>query len=769
MWAMGFEWLGRQMYRRRWVVIALWTLIVLASAPFAPRLHDVLKPGGFANGVSEADRAVTLLQNDLHWYASTLTIIYTSNGPTIADPRFKSAVLASLAPLRRLPHLARVETYWTPYSTTADRMVAAGGRRTYVVLSFDTPFDRVQAFLPDVRRLLQGHSLATILTGDPVIYDDMERVSTEDLKTVEKFTFPVALVLLVLIFGTLVASAIPVALGGVSVVTTLAVLWVIAQHIEMSIFVLNVTTMIGLGIGIDYSLFVVNRFREEVTRRPLEDAVAVTVATAGRAVVFSGFTVMIGLMGLFVFKATALRSLGLGGSLVVAISVLAALTLLPALLGVLGMRINALAVVPQRVQGAGRFWPALAAQVMRRPWPIIAGALLLVAVLAAPARDLRLSIPDATILPSSVASRQGYDIMVNQFHSTTDAPIMVVVHAHDPILAPRPIDALYGYTRALARLGGVASLQSIVNLQPWLTRADYQQLPVEVANPGVAARVNALTGTRATLVIVNPRPGLTDDQANALVGQIRRVPLGGGLAREVGGFAAGKLDYITLLYKEFPLSVLFVVLATYLVLLVLFRSLLLPLKAVLMNMLSLAGSFGAVVFIFQQGHFSHILNFSPTGFVDEITPILMFCTLFGLSMDYEVFLLSRIKEHYDATGDNAAAVAVGISRTGRIITSAALIMVAVAGSFAFTGIILVKALGLGMAIAILLDATVIRSLLVPATMRVLGDWNWWMPWSAFRSTARAAPWSSAPSAARPAVSAAATTFPGPPQSGNAPG
>jgi RND superfamily putative drug exporter len=223
-----FERLGRQMYRRRRLVLGIWALILLGSLPVAPRLPGVLKAGGFANGTSESDRAVALLQDDLHWYASTLTIIYTSSRLTVRDAAFERAVRASVAPLRRLPHVARIETYWDPYSTTAERMSASGGHRTYAIVDFDIPFDRVQSYLPEVRRLLHGNGLSTILTGDPVIYDDIERLSTEDLKRVETFTFPVAMVLLVLVFGTLVASAVPVALGGASVLATLALLYVLA-------------------------------------------------------------------------------------------------------------------------------------------------------------------------------------------------------------------------------------------------------------------------------------------------------------------------------------------------------------------------------------------------------------------------------------------------------------------------------------------------------------------------------------------------------------
>jgi RND superfamily putative drug exporter len=270
-------------------------------------------------------------------------------------------------------------------------------------------------------------------------------------------------------------------------------------------------------------------------------------------------------------------------------------------------------------------------------------------------------------------------------------------------------------------------VQSIVTFAPFATKDTYTHLQLYLANPAVAEALNAFVGHNATYIVLPPTPGQNSAQMQSLVRRVRAVPLGSGLARYVTGFDAGVMDYLNNLYSQFPVCIGFVVVVTYLVLLALLRSVLLPLKAVLMNALSLVGAYGAVVWIFQEGHLSNLFNFSPTGYIDEITPIIMFCTLFGLSMDYEVFLLSRMREHYIATRDNAASVALGLERTGRIITSAALILVVVAGSFSFTDIVLVKAVGLGLAIAILLDASLIRCLLVPATMRVLGDWNWWLP------------------------------------------
>ncbi len=716
--------LGRFAYRRRYAVIAVWLVVVLASLPLLPRLEGVLKGGGFTNGTTESDRALALLQNELHYYPSAVTIIFSDPRLRVETPAFRRAMAAALAPLRGLPHLVRIDTYDSPNGTAT--MVSPDHHATYAVLNFTSSLEQTQALLPRLYARLHGHGLHTIVTGDPPVYADMERLSTQDLAQVEKYTFPVALVLLVIIFGSLVASGVPLMIGGVAVATTLALLYIIGRLTEMSTFALNVTTMIGLGIGIDYALLMVSRFREEIRRHTVEDAVAVTVAQAGRAVLFSGGTVVLGLCGLLMFQAVALRSMGIGGALVVLIAVLAALTLVPAALSVLGPRVDLFTIIPRSGE-TGRFWRAVARAVMRRPWPFIVLSIVLVGVIASPARLLRLNIPDATILPRTVPSRQGFDMLQNTFKVNANSPILPIAYAPERILQPRYIAALCAYTKRIAREPGVQRIQSIVTFDPHLSCSGYQNLPALLADPPVALSVAPLLGTHATLIAVYPRDGLSSDQQEALVRRIRAIPLGGGLQRVVGGYAAGKMDYIRALYSDFPKAILFVVASTFVVLLLLFRSVVLPLKAVLMNLLSLLGSYGALVFVFQQGHLSGLLNFSSTGYTDEMTPIVMFCTLFGLSMDYEVFLLARIREEYVATGDNEHAVGLGLARTGRIITSAALILVVVAGSFAFTNLVLVKAVGLGLALAILVDATLIRLLLVPATMRVLGRWNWWAP------------------------------------------
>jgi len=731
--------LGHWTYRRRYLVIAAWIIVLLVAAPFLPRVQSVLSGGGFANGTTDSDRALSLLQSDLHYYPSAVTIIFSDPTLRVDAPAFRQDMSAALDRLKGLPHLARIETYdnttqgaGAPSSFSAPggagSMISPDHHSTYAVLDFTTALEKTQTELPALRARLHTTRLRAIVTGDPPVYDDMVRISIDDLSQVERYTFPVALVLLVLVFGTLVAAGVPLIIGGVSVAATLAVLYVLGRITPMSIFSLNTSTLIGLGVGIDYALLIVSRYREELAHRSIEDAVATTVAHAGRAVLFSGFTVMLGLGGLLMFKAIALRSMGIGGAVVVAVAVLAALTLVPAVLSVLGQRVDRLAVLPRR-PGGGHFWSALARVVMRRPWPFIAGTLVIILFIASPVRALQLNIPDATILPKSVPSRQGFDILQNTFKVNQDSPTLPVVYAPNSqlILQPRYLGALYDYVGRIKRDPAVLAVQSIVSFDPGLTRADYLALAAHLADPAVARAVGPLVGTHASLVVVYPRRGLSKARGEALVKAIRAIPLGGGLRVVVGGYTAGEMDYIGALYSDFPKAVLFVIGSTFLVLLLLFRSVVLPLKAVIMNILSLLGSYGALVFIFQQGHFASVLNFSATGYVDEITPIVMFCTLFGLSMDYEVFLLTRIREEYLRTGDNEHAVQQGLARTGRIITSAALILVVVAGSFAFTNLVLVKAVGLGLALAIVIDATLIRSLLVPATMRVLGRWNWWAP------------------------------------------
>ncbi len=744
---MSFLALGYALYRWRWGVVAVWALALLLCLPLAPRAGSAFKVGGFSNPEIESARARAKLAEALDFHASVLLIIFRHPEWRADDPRFLAEVDRALADVRAMPGVVRIVSH-----LESPRQVGRDPRVAYELLVLDLTPEQFQRVLPEVQARLWPSALEMTLAGPPAFYRDIETISEHDLRRAELLSFPFALVALLLVFGSVVAAGIPVAVGGASVAVALACLFVLAHRVDMSIFVLNMATMLGLGLGIDYSLFLTSRFREELRRADraagpaaVADAVAVTVATAGRAVFFSGLTVLVGLLGLMTFDFMMLRSLGLGGAVVVAFSVLAAVTFLPAILAIVGWRIDALAVrgvaaraalarpagaVLRRMGLGPGFWARLASWVMAHPLRVLVPTLALLLALGYPFTRVQFSSPDASILPAEAPSRRGYDLLRAEFGQGQMDPILVAVTAPGPILAPENIDRLYDFTRAIAREPAVARVDSIVDVDPRLTREQYQILyafPQRAGDLYVATVLPQLARGDTTLVYVYSRYSPIGPEAKALVQHIRQLGPAYGFSVLVDGGAAEVLDVVNRLYSEFPRAVLLIVATTYLVLFLLFRSVVIPLKAIVMNTLSILASYGALVFIFQEGNLSGLLRFVPLGFVEASLPIVMFCMLFGLSMDYEVFLLTRVKEVYDQTGDNTRSVAEGLERSGRIITSAALIIVVVSLSFVAADIVLIKALGLGVALAILLDATVVRALLVPATMRLLGDWNWWAP------------------------------------------
>ena len=653
-------------------------------------------------------------------------------GRTLAtDPQFLAWIDESLATVGSVPAVERVVS-----PSQSPRQIAPDQQAAYATLALRSDAPDVREVLPAIQQALRPTPLEVTLTGAPVFYADIFEVTERDLRRAELLSIPLAAIALVLVFGSLVAGFVPGVVGGTSVAVTLALMVIVGQVVELSIFSLNLATMLGLGLGIDYSLFIVSRFREQLGQGDsVAQAVGTSVATAGRAVMFSGATVLIGLLALLTFDISALRSMGLAGAMVVGLSVLAALTLLPAVLSVLGPRIDTLSIGPLAAaaaragQGTG-FWTRLAHVVMRHPIAVLVPLLALLIGLGLPFLRVEFGAPDASILPTDVQSRRGFDLLRTHWGEGELSPIILVFQTLDgqSPLQPDRIAALDEFVRRVDADPAVARVQSIVSLDPRLSTAQYQLIysdPTQIADG--YAQVAAAATVRGDTVFANATSqfGQTDDRSKALVRAIRATPPPEGFRLLVGGGTAGVIDYADRLYEQFPRAALIVVAAIYLVLLWTFRSVIIPLKAVLMNTLSILASYGALVVIFQEGAFSNVLGFEPLGFVEASLPILMFCVLFGLSMDYEVFLLSRIKEAHDCGADNATSVAAGLERSGRIITSAAAIVVLVSLSFVAADIVLIKALGLGTAIAVLLDATLVRALLVPATMRLLGKWNWW--------------------------------------------
>jgi RND superfamily putative drug exporter len=540
--------------------------------------------------------------------------------------------------------------------------------------------------------------LRTDLAGAFAVYNDVNEITSEDLARAESISMPVVVLLALLIFGSLVAASMPALVGLLAMVGALALVRVIATFTEVSVFSVNVISLLGIGLAIDYALFVISRFREELGLLPDDDpeasakAIRKTMTTAGRTVLFSGLTVAAALSSLLIFPQAFLKSMGYGGVAAVLVAMVAALTVLPATLKLLGRRVDAGRLPwrrkrPVAVDDEHGRWAALARGVMRRPWLVIVGTVAALLVIASPFLGATWGSVDYRVLPSDAPAHVAAD-RLSDFGPETSTAQLLVRGASEADVA--------------AYADRVAALDGVTGVQPVVAEGD------------------------ATLLRVSWAGNSQSEDSQAMVEAIRDVrPASGEVL--VGGLSADTVDLIDSVGAHLPWMGLIVALVMLVLLFVAFGSLVLPVKAVVMNLFSITASFGVVTWIFSDGHLSGLLGFTPQGFLDATNPILMLAILFGLSMDYEVFLLSRVREQWDRTGNNDLAVATGVQKTGRIITSAAVLLGVVIGAFALSGIVFMKMLGIGMLVALLIDATVVRALLVPATMKLLGRANWWAP------------------------------------------
>ncbi|MEU6039377.1 MMPL family transporter [Actinomadura sp. NPDC047616] len=687
---------GRLAYRRRRPVLVLGALALVAAAVWGTGVFGALTgAGGFETPGSESARAAEIAERDLGRDEADVVVLYRApQGRTIEDPAFRSAVTGALAALPK-DKVAGVVTHW---STGSPDLVSRDRTATYAVLRLaGADSERRAENFADVEDALRhpAGAAGTARLGGAVATEVAinDRVS-EDIARAEMLSMPVLLVLLTVIFGGVVAAGLPLVVGGIAILGSFAALRLLTLGTDVSIFAVNITTFLGLGLAIDYGLFVVGRFREELAAgRDTEEALARTMATAGRTVAVSGVTVAVSLAGLTLFPQMFLRSMGFGGVATVVVCMVAALTVLPALLAVLGPRVNALPIrrrrrTSARAAGGGGGWYRLAQSVMRRPVLYLVGAMVVLLSLGAPFLGISWGGVGGKALPAGTEARVVTETLERDFPRNATAPIEVVVSGRtDPA----------AYARRLGQVPGVTQ-----------------------------AAVTGAAGTTAKISLRYTGDPIST-QARDLVERVRDVPAPPGTRVYVGGQTAALVDQLSGLGARMPLLAVTVGGATFVLLFLAFGSVVLPLKAMVTNMLSLSATFGVIVWIFQEGHLSGPLGFTATGALDPAMPILMLAMLFGLTMDYEVFLLSRIRERYDATGDNTAAVASGLQRSAGVITGAALLFIVVMGAFSTSGISFIKMTGVGMVTAVLIDATIVRGLLVPAAMRLLGRANWWAP------------------------------------------
>lgn len=730
---------GRLVHRFRWALLVASVLSSGASLEVlrqGAHFDNQLVPAG-----TESGRAIDLMQGELPGRSPSFALVFGHPTLGVAAPEFRAEVQRAIEPLRADPRVSAVRSAYDTEPPDPSRL-GRDGRHALVTVELRGMAAPVESVLyvsgvaasyPELRALVHSELLTVLPAGMIALSHEFYDRAGRDVVAAELVILPVVPVLLLLVFGSVVAASLPFGVGLLAVAGGVAATFLISRVTSVSIYASNIVTMIGLAVAIDYSLFIVSRFREEILIRPGPEALARTLATAGQAVVFSGLTVAIGLLGLAFLGLGNLGTMGLAGTAVVGFAVLYALTFLPALLAILGPGIDR-----WRVPGLGTsrppaghgFWHRLSGIVMAHPWKVLVPVALGLLLLGSPFARIRLGSSDVGSLPASAPARQGEALARAQFPGAEANRILVVIeYPGGSPLTPDRMGAMYDLSRWLAARPGVTSVTSAVDLDPSITREQYQQLagaPPELIPPDIREALRQLVGSRIALLVVQASEPAGSDPARALVREIRDAhpPIEGRLL--VTGHTAFDLDFIALVRDNAPRVVALIVLATYLVLFALLGSVLLPIKAVLMNFLSISASYGALVWIFQDGHLASWLDFTP-GSIETATPLIMFCVLFGLSMDYGVILLSRIREEYQRTGDNTAAVGHGLERTGRLITAAAAIMAAVFFAFARADLVVVKAIGIGMGIAVVLDATVVRALLVPASMRLLGEWNWWAP------------------------------------------
>jgi RND superfamily putative drug exporter len=695
---------GAVVAQHAWAVLVTGLVVVVGAGIFGAGVFGSLSQGGFEDPDTESARELELEQQVFGNKQIDVVAIYSSDELVATDTEFRAEVRRTVASLP-----AGTTSSVIPYYEVQNpAMVSDDGHAAQVLISLagDTQ-DEFAASYDELRPHLAADDLQTDVAGSWAVYGDVNEIVSEDLKRAEMVSLPIVLLLSLLIFGSVVAASMPVLVGAISVVGALAVVRLLTEFVEVSVFSVNIITLLGMGLAVDYALFIVSRFREELAGLPADDpdaaatALRTTMATAGRTVLFSGITVAAALASLLVFPQSFLRSMGYGGVAAVVVAMLAALTVLPAVLRLLGRRIDGGRLPvgalrrhrpggPVAVASDHGAWARLAHSVMRRPVLYLVAITVGLLAIGSPFLGVKWGSVDYRVLPADAPAHVAAEMLNTEFGGTEVSEANVLLTGADQ-------GDVTSYAGSLDDVDGVLRV-----------------LPVDQSGSTALLRV-AWEGNSQT------------EASQQMVRTLRDVPPPDGTEALIGGLAANTVDLLDSVGSHLPWMGLIVVGVMLVLLFLAFGSVVLPVKAVLMNALSITASFGVVTWIFAEGHLEGLLGFESPGYLDATQPILMLAILFGLSMDYEVFLLSRVREQWDRTHDNTVAVATGVQKTGRIITSAALLLAVVIGAFGASGIVFMKMVGIGMLVALLIDATVVRALLVPATMKLLGSWNWWAP------------------------------------------
>lgn len=684
-------------------IIAFWVLLLVASVYFAIQLPDKLQGDGFRTD-GEHEQVMEVLTEKFDIPRDTILMVFDGSSDEVIED--------SLAAVRDLDVADQIVS---PLEENSLR----SGDIAYAQIHFTGETEELPTIVEEIRAIADEEETVSI-TGGPVINKDINTASQKDLASAEAIGLPIAIVVLLLAFGSVMASFIPLIIGIMTVAISLGILGVLGGSLDLSIFILNIIPMLGLALSIDFALLFINRYKEERLHQSITDAVQTAVRTSGRSIIFSAICVFIGLGAMLVMEVDIFMNIALGGTLVVTLAVLSSLTLLPSLLMLIGDRINKWTILRVRPGGSSR-WQQFAAFVMKRPVALIVVALVLLGIAIIPVKNMSLSIPQVDSLPEQYESRQSYDLLDDTFGFGEQSTVYLLAEREDGWDSEEARADIYDLQELLIEDNAVEDVATIYTATDIPSpEALEQQLQVPEAAATLEPAFEGFIQDNLLFVPVTLDYEGASSEAQQWVRDFNDRTFDYDVS--IGGQPKFNQEIFDEISSKIGLLLAIILGSTFIILMIAFRSLLIPLKAILMNIIGLGATFGILVYIFQYGHFG-----IPETEIALIIPVIVFSLVFGLSMDYEVFLISRIQEEYVKTQNNTASTITGLVSTSKIITSAALIMIVITGAFAFTDVMPVKQIGVGIAIAIAIDATIIRLLLVPSLMKLFGKWNWWLP------------------------------------------
>ncbi len=738
-----FTLLAETVIKYRLVFLIAWLFITVVASFGAIRIDSVLQGEGSYVKKSESYEQNELLKKDFpKQYTKNVIVTFKSKNMVVEDPNYQLAINQVKDIVKNNDDVGDV------YDYKLDQSFISKDRKTTFLLiglldkSVEISSEAANKIANKIRQNKFPDDIEYHITGSQIIVSDMTKISETDSAKAEKRILPIAIIILILVFGALVSALLPVIISIMSIIITLGCLYLIGQYFELTIFSKAITSMMGLGVGLDYCLFMVSRFREEMEKgtEPKKAAVLATV-TAGKAVCYSGLAVSIGMAALLIPDLALTRSVGFSGLLVVLIAILLSLTFLPVLFSYLGDRINSpkkLHKLFKYTSGAKDFWLNWSKTVMKYPYVFLISGLSILLFISSFTFQMKLWNSTVLLMPKELDSREGFITMLEIDPSRKFSPIGVSFETKDgsSIYERKNLQEIYNFTKEISKIPEIDRILGIVNPSTGTTIEAYESLYASALSLqafGIGTQTNPFVSQDTTKTLVwalheDSQVEVADWYAVKTMREMRDKFNSKNIKIMIGGGGSINIDFQKAVYEYFPLIIVLIIVATYIIMFSLLGSIILPIKAILMNLISVTASYGWVVLVFQYGFTAKILGIETVpGALLIITPLILFCIIFGLSMDYEIFMMSRIKEEYDKTQDTDYAVSTGLQRSGSIITSAALIMIIVFSAFSFSKVILVQEMGLGLSTAIFIDATIIRIMLVPSILKILDKWSWWLP------------------------------------------